>query len=120
MLVTFLDDDVSEGGVEGQGAPPRGGASMTFSLSAPAFAPVPPPAPSPRPPQEAEGLYKRKVQTMMDRSERRLIVDLGDLRRALPGVADKCVCRRPPRLLPPPAPLLRSLLMHARVLLATA
>ena len=34
-------------------------------------------------------MYKRRIQQMMDRKERRLMVDLGDMRRFMPSLADK-------------------------------
>ena len=36
-------------------------------------------------------MYKRRIQQMMDRKERRLMVDLGDMRRFMPSLADKYV-----------------------------
>lgn len=43
--------------------------------------------------QDKEGLYKRRIQQMMDRKERRLLVDMGDLRRYMPALAEKYVLR---------------------------
>jgi hypothetical protein len=41
--------------------------------------------------QDADGTYKRKISQMMDRKERRLIVDMGDVRRYMPKLADRSV-----------------------------